>query len=222
MAIETTLAAPQVMGGVTPASHGAADRLRLELFSDAVIAVAITVLVLNLPLTGASGSLLEALASRWAAFAAFGISFALIGCVWVSHYRLLRMVHEPDGVVLFMNLAVLLSVVLVPFGTSTIASFVTSPAAQSHFAAALFAGILAFMSFTFLCLHQLVIRRAGLSAPRPRTLRERVAALRPMTGIVVNAMGIAVAFFSPVAVLCMSGCVAVFYFADTLRNDRVC
>ena len=222
LAMPATGRRPADTGGATPASEGADNRLRLELFSDAVIAVAITVLVLNLPLTGASGSLLQALASRWAAFAAFGISFALIGCVWVSHYRLLRMVREPDGVVLFVNLAVLLSVVLVPFGTSTIATFVTSPEAQSHLAAALFSGILAFMSLTFYSLHQLVIRRAGVSGPRPRTLRERVAALRPMTGVVVNAAGIAVAFFSPVAVLCMSGGVAVFYFLDTLRNDRVC
>src|SRR5690348_8104003 len=116
--------------------------LRLDLFSDAVFAVAITLLVLNLPVTAVSGSLLGALAARWAAFAAFGISFVIIGCLWVSHFRLLQLVDTVDGALLMLNLGVLLCIVLVPFGASTLAEFVTRPDAQSHVAAAMFAGIL--------------------------------------------------------------------------------
>lgn len=208
-------------GRVPVEGHGA-GKLRMELFSDAVFAVAITLLVLDLPLSGVSGSLLQALADRWAAFAAFGISFAIIGCVWVSHFRLLRLVDDADGKVLFTNLAVLLSVVLVPFGTSTMAQFVTRPDRQSHLAAALFAGILVFMSVTFAGLHALVSRRAGIPGARPRTLRGRLGALRPVAGGIVNAVGIAVAFVSPIAVLCLTGGVAVFYFLDSVRNDRPC
>lgn len=215
--VETTADA-----GAPPRDEWGAGRLRLELFSDAVFAVAITLLVLDLPLTGASGSLLEALADRWAAFAAFGISFAIIGCVWVSHFRLMRFVRHTDGVVLFANLALLLTVVLVPFGTSTMARFVTKTDAQSHVAAALFAGVLVLMSLAFAALHTLVTRRAGIQPPPVRTLRERVAALRPFAGGIVNAAGIGVAFISPITVLCMTGGVAVFYFVDSLRHDRVC
>lgn len=199
-----------------------AGHLRMELFSDAVFAVAITLLVLDLPLTNVSGSLLQALADRWPAFAAFGISFAIVGCVWVSHFRLMRLVGAADGTLLFLNLAVLLSVVLVPFGASTVASFVTRSSAQSHVAAALFAAVLVFMSVTFATFHRLVIRRAGIHLPRPRTLRDRAEVLRPITGGLVNAAGIGVAFVSPIAVLCMTGFVAVFYFLDSLRNDRPC
>lgn len=200
----------------------AEDRLRLELFSDAVFAVAITLLVLNLPLTGASGPLLGALSDRWPAFAAFGISFAIIGCLWVSHFRLLRIVGQTDGVVLFTNLALLLTIVLVPFGTSTMATFVTKPGSQSHLAAAMFAAVLLWMSVMFGALHILVTRRAGIHPPRPRTLRERLDALRPFAGGMVNMVGIAVAFISPITVLCMTAAVAIFYFVDSLRNDRVC
>jgi uncharacterized membrane protein len=196
--------------------------LRLDFFSDAVFAVAITLLVLNLPLTGASGSLLRALADRWASFAGFGISFAIVGCVWVSHYRLLRMVRRVDGPLLFLNLALLLSVVLVPFGTSTLATFVTRPDMQSHVAAALFAAILVFMSLTFATLNGVVVRRAGIERLRSTTLRQRFERFRPLLGGTVNAAGIGVAFVSPIAVLIMTAVVALFYFLDQLRNERPC
>ncbi|MFN2581149.1 MAG: TMEM175 family protein [Candidatus Dormibacteria bacterium] len=198
------------------------ERLRVDLFSDAVFAVAITLLVLNLPLTSASGSLLDALADRWAAFAAFGISFAIIGCVWVSHFRLLRNVHTPSGPFLFLNLAVLLTVVLVPFGTSTMATFVTKADSESHIAAALFASVLVLMSVVFGALNRFVVRQERLPVPRARSVRARLDQLRPMYGAVINTIGIGVAFVSPIAVLCMTAAVAFFYFVDSISNERAC
>ncbi len=198
-------------------SHGSA-RLRIDMFSDAVFAVAITLLVLNLPLTGASGTLLTALADRWPAFAAFCISFVLIGCLWVSHFRLFRLVGEVDSLLLFLNLALLFSIVLVPFGASTLATFVTRPATQSHLAAALFAGTLVLMGLTFGALHAHVMRGAhplpGV-AGRPRG---RLAQLRPMAGLLVNAIGVGVAFISPIAVLVMTSAVACYYILDQLSG----
>jgi uncharacterized membrane protein len=194
-------------------------RLRVELFSDAVFAVAITLLVLNLPLAGASGSLLGALADRWPAFAAFGISFVLIGCLWVSHLRLFHLIDEVDSSLLFLNLALLFSIVLVPFGTSTLATFLTRPGTQSHLAAALFAGILVLMGLTFGALHVHVTRvvraRDGVMAIVPQG---RLAQLRPMAGLLVNAIGVGVAFISPIAVLLMTAAVAVYYIVDQLTG----
>jgi uncharacterized membrane protein len=193
-------------------------RLRLDLFSDAVFAVAITLLVLNLPLTGASGSLLGALADRWPAFAAFGISFVLIGCLWVSHFRLFRLIGEVDSVLLFLNLALLFSIVLVPFGTSTLATFVTHSGTQSHLAAALFAGILVLMGVAFGALHFRVMRSAPESVRMGNGPRGRLAQLRPMAGLLVNAIGVGIAFVSPIAVLLMTAAVAVYYIVDQLTG----
>jgi uncharacterized membrane protein len=221
-ATSTAVAGAPRVDVVHAAEHGDGARVRVELFSDAVFAVAITLLMLDLPVHAASGSLLEALADRWAAFAGFGISFAIIGCVWVSHFRLMRLVRHPDGALLFINLGLLMSVVLVPFGTSTMATFVMQPAAQSHLAAALFAAILVFMSVMFAVLHSLVAKRAGIVLPPARTLAQRFDRARPMLGGIVNAAGIAVAFISPPSVLCMTGGVAIFYVLDSQRNDRPC
>ncbi|HZB97664.1 MAG TPA: TMEM175 family protein [Candidatus Sulfotelmatobacter sp.] len=192
------------------------SRMRVDLFSDAVFAVAITLLVLNLPVTNVSGSLLSALAERWAAFAAFGISFVIIGCVWVSHFRLFRTVEKVDERLLFLNLALLLTIVLVPFGTSTMATFVTRPDAQSHPAAALFAGTMVLMGLAFAALYSYVNPPRHQPASVPQTLGARLAQLRPMTGLFVNTVGIGVAFISPIAVLVMTASVALFYIFDEL------
>ena len=63
---------------------------RLEAFSDGVIAVAITLLVLNLavPQPG-KAQLSHALATRWPSYAAYVVSFATIGIIWVNHHALL-------------------------------------------------------------------------------------------------------------------------------------
>ena len=214
--------AATALSAVSVAATSEPSPLRVELFSDAVFAVAITLLVLNLPLTRASGSLLHALADRWASFAGFGISFALLGCVWVSHYRLLRRGPRIDGPFLFLNLLVLMSIVLVPFGTSTIATFVVSSGDQSHLAAALFAAILVFMSTSFGALNVLVRRRSGVHANEAHGMRGRLRSLQPMFGGFVNGAGIGVAFISPVATLAMTGGVAGFYFIESLVHDDAC
>lgn len=199
-------------------SH-ASGRLRVDLFSDAVFAVAITLLVLNLPLTGVTGPLLPALSDRWPAFAAFGIGFVLIGCLWVSHFRLFLRVDNVDAPLLFLNLALLFSIVLVPFGASTMATFVTRPGAQSHVAAALFAGILVLMGLTFGALYRRVINGSRVSGEMTLRPQGKLAQLSPMVGLFVNALGVGVAFVSPIAVLLMTAVVAVYYIVDELTDS---
>jgi uncharacterized membrane protein len=203
----TSLPAP------VPAPRG--ERLRVELFSDAVFAVAITVLVLGLPLTTAPGSLLDALGSRWVSFAAFGISFAIIGCLWVSHWRILRVVEQCDEALALVNLMLLLFVVLIPFGASTMATFVTRQGAQSKLAAALFAAILLAMGLSFGLLASMVQRRA--TAPRLMAWPQR---LTQMVGVLANLMAIGLAFVVPISVVAISGAIAVYYIAQEVAGCR--
>ncbi len=188
--------------------------MRVDLFSDAVFAVAITLLVLNLPVPVGSGSLMSALADRWPAFAAFGISFVLVGCLWVSHYRLFRAIGEVDSTLLFLNLALLFSIVLVPFVASTLATFVTHPGSDAHLAAALFAGTLVIMGAIFGALNAHVTRRAPAPTNATATASGRLEHLRPMVGLFVNTLGVGVAFVNPVAVLVMTAAVALYYIVD--------
>jgi len=190
------------------------DRARFEIFSDAVFAVAITLLVLNLPLGHVSGPLLNALADRWPSFAAFGISFVIVGCIWVSHFRLCRSVQHIDVELLFLNLALLMTIVLVPFGASLMATFVTDPGFSAHLAAALFAGVMLLMGIAFTAVYLRV--NAQLSPPAKQAARDRsrIAQLRDRTGLLANAVAVGLAFVSAQAVLILISVVAVFYIVD--------
>jgi uncharacterized membrane protein len=106
---------------------GSMSKTRLEAFSDGVLAVAITLLVLDLHVNPlAPEGLARQLADQWPSFAAFGVSFLVIGVIWVNHHVVLGMVTAPDRVLLFDNLLLLAFVVSVPFTTSTLAGYLAS------------------------------------------------------------------------------------------------
>jgi uncharacterized membrane protein len=105
------------------------SRGRLEAFSDGVLAIVITIMVLNLaPPAGASlGDLLPI----WPKFLAYALSFTFIGIYWVNHHHLLQAARTVDGRVLWANMLLLFTLSLVPFGTAWIGetSFAPEPVA---------------------------------------------------------------------------------------------
>jgi len=99
------------------------ETARVEAFSDGVFAIAITLLVLNLKVpSDPAGSLGGALARQWPTYAAFLISFAFIGIMWVNHHRLFNHIRRSDNWLLFLNLLLLLGVTFVPFPTALLAA----------------------------------------------------------------------------------------------------
>lgn len=104
------------------------DTGRLEAFSDGVIAIAITLLVLNLhapTLTGhvSAGEMWRALRSQWPAYDAFVISFAVIGIMWANHHNLFRIIARSDHYLILLNLALLFCIAVIPFPTSLLSEF---------------------------------------------------------------------------------------------------
>ena len=104
--------------GTRPAADRSAPLDRFNAFSDGVFAIAITLLVLELPIPEANVSLVPALLEEWPAFLGYFISFAFIGGVWVAHSRLTKLMKACDTASYGMNLLLLLFVALLPFSTS--------------------------------------------------------------------------------------------------------
>ena len=97
---------------------------RLEAFSDGVFAVAITLLALDLRVDGPGhGTLAHQLAHQWPSFAAYVVSFFVIGIVWVNHHALFTSFARADRSLMFLNLLLLLWIVAIPFATSTMATY---------------------------------------------------------------------------------------------------
>jgi uncharacterized membrane protein len=94
---------------------------RLETFADGVLAIAATLLILNVELGRGGGSLTHELAHLWPAYAAYAVSFLVIGVIWVNHHTILNLVERADRTFLFLNVLFLLVVAFLPFPTRVLA-----------------------------------------------------------------------------------------------------
>lgn len=123
---------------------------RLESFSDGVLAVAITLLSLDLGVSGPGhGTLAHQLSPRWPSFASCAVSFLVIGIIWVNHHTLFSNLDRIDRGAPFLNPILLLFVVVIPFATATMADYLRAGRADSHLAAALYAVVLEGIGLSF-------------------------------------------------------------------------
>ncbi len=139
------------------------ETARVEAFSDGVFAIAITLLILNLKVPSASaGHLGEALAAQWPTYAAFLLSFAFIGIMWVNHHRLFNHIRSSDNGLLFLNLLLLLGITVVPFPTALLAAHYGTP--DRTVAAAVFNGTYVVLAVFFNVLWHHAVRARLLDA----------------------------------------------------------
>ena len=194
---------------------------RLEAFSDGVIAVAITVLALELPVPkpGAGRSLAHELLSRWPNFAAFAVSFLTIGIIWINHRAMLERVAVVDHRTLLLNLMLLLTVCLLPFSTALMADYLKASDGQ-RIAAGIYAGSFLLMSVVFFAMQVHVLRlrphllhQTVTAEIRDRVLRRNAAGLLPYVAATV------LAAVSPYATLALTAAVAAFYAAPSATAD---
>lgn len=112
---------------------------RIVFFSDAVIAIAITLLAIEirLPDLGHEGgdALLSALSGLWPRYLSFVISFLVIGSYWWVHHRAFRAVRRYDEALIWLNLLFLLCVVFLPFASAVLGEHGNEPVAATFYAA---------------------------------------------------------------------------------------
>jgi uncharacterized membrane protein len=186
----------------------------LEAFSDGVIAVAITLLALNLVVAGPGhGPLLRQLLDHWPSFVAYLISFLTIGIVWVNHHGLVRNVANADRTLLFLNLLLLLFVVLIPFATATMAEYLTDQGQDGRTAMLMYVLVFEGMALSFAAMFAWTLREGRTIQPADRSARLATWALFSI-GNLAYLVAIAVSFFSPPAALAIIGLVAVYYIFE--------
>ena len=192
---------------------------RLEAFSDGVIAVAITLLVLNIQVPaihpheppGECRTLGCALARQWPVYAAFVTSFLTIGIIWINHHVMIRRLGEPDHMILFLNLLLLMSIAVLPFATNLMATYLKQSSGQ-HLAAAIYSGAFLVMAVFFATLnrHLLLIKPDRLSEKIPAERRRRILA-RSISGVIPYAIATGLAVVSPYVTLAICAALAVYY-----------
>jgi uncharacterized membrane protein len=93
---------------------------RLEAFSDGIFAIAATLLILDVTLSG-EGTVSHQLVRAWPSYAAYAISFATLGIVWVNHHTVFTQIDKVDRTFLFINVMFLMVVAFTPFPTRVLA-----------------------------------------------------------------------------------------------------
>lgn len=193
---------------------------RIQAFSDGVFAIAITLLVLDLrvPPRGGDGSLAHRLGHEWPSYAAYIVSFLVIGIIWVNHHQVLDAVRIVDRPALFANLALLGVVSAIPFPTRMLAEYLTA-GWDGSVAAAVYGATMLAMSIAFTVLWLVITReRAGLLAEHVDAAAARRASVRFGIGFVVYLVAILVALVNAPAALVLHGIIALYYTFDQLRT----
>lgn len=189
------------------------DSARLETFSDGVFAVAITLLVLNLHVRGPGhGSLVHQFGDLWPAYAALCVSFFVIGVIWVHHHNLFKRVAIIDRPLMALNLLLLLCVMVFPFPTATLATYLRHGGSDAHIAAAVYGLVVEGVALTFFAITGRLIRHGLLEAAVP-LFTARAAAHRYAGGGVVIAFAIGLAFLSAVLALAIHMAIAGYFLA---------
>jgi len=97
------------------------DPARVVAFSDAVIAIAVTLLVLNIRPPQDTRHLFHGLATLWPSYLAYVVTFMLIGQVWANHHVMFDQIRIADRAVLFLNTVLLMDIAFLPFAASVLA-----------------------------------------------------------------------------------------------------
>ncbi len=184
---------------------------RLEAFSDGVLAIIITIMVLELKVP--HGAALEALQPLWGVFLSYVLSFIYIGIYWSNHHHLLHTVQRVTGGILWANLHLLFWLSVVPF--------VTGWMGENHFApapTAVYGVVLLMAAMAYLILQRVIMRAQGpQSLLRKAVGGDRKGNLSPLVYVV----GIAVATTAPWVAGALYALVAVIWLVPDRRIERV-
>jgi uncharacterized membrane protein len=186
---------------------------RLEAFSDGVIAVAITLLVLNInvPELRPGQSLASGLISQWQVYAAYVVSFLTIGIIWINHHVMIGRLRETDRTILFLNLLLLMSIAVLPFATRLMAAYLKESHGQ-HVATAVYSGSFLLMALCFSTLnrHILLTKAHMLDAELPVQQRRQILS-RSIIGVAPYAVATALAALSSYLTLAICAALAIYY-----------
>jgi uncharacterized membrane protein len=164
---------------------------RVEAFSDAVYAITITLLVLEIPRPPLdSAELGHRLLEQWPDYIAFVISFVYIGVLWLNHHALFARVERVDLGLRWINLVILGTSALLPFSTGVLAGAygVDAPVENRQAAVLLYAGVNLLMSAAWIPVFHHLRRHPELLADPDEVTLIAAQRSRPLVGVVSYAV----------------------------------
>jgi uncharacterized membrane protein len=184
---------------------------RLEAFSDGVIAIILTIMVLELKVPASADP--KTLLHEWPIFVSYVISYFYIAVYWINHHHLFHRVKRVDLPILWANIALLFFMSLIPFFTEWMESTRLSP-----FPTAVYAATMLVAGAAFSVLDRVIGRQSIAEADL--VLVRRAAQRKNLIAIGIYAIAIPVAFYRTSISLGLVFLVALLYAVPSLWIDR--
>jgi uncharacterized membrane protein len=193
------------------------SKTRVEAFSDGVFAIAITLLVLTIAQPGDYRNLSHQLLVRWPSLAAYVVSFAIIGIMWMNHHTVFSHLERIDRGMSYRNLLLLMTIVFIPYPTGVLGQALR----QGHgakTAAVFYSATMAINALSWAALWLYASRgRRLLRVEFPESQRRTSTFLFTAGGIVYT-LTIGVALLSAYACLAFHGALALYYAFDPISR----
>ncbi|MEX8194183.1 TMEM175 family protein [Comamonas guangdongensis] len=185
-------------------------KARLEAFSDGVLAIIITIMVLELKVP--HGDDLAALATMLPKFVAYVLSFIYVGIYWNNHHHLLHAAHHTSGSVLWANLNLLFWLSLFPVTTDWMGEHPLAP-----WPSAVYGSVLLAAAISYYLLQRRIIAADGSGSVLERALgRDWKGKLSPLAYL----SGIVLSFVQPVAAQLIYVLVALMWLIPDRRIEH--
>ncbi len=187
------------------------SKQRLEAFTDGVIAIIITIMVLELKVPG--GTNLAALKAGLPTFLAYALSFANVGIFWNNHHHMLHVTERINGMVLWANLFLLFWLSLVPFAIRWMDETHFAPMPTSSYGVVLLMCAIAY----------LFLERAIIACNGPGSKLERAIGTdrKGMVSLGIYVLSIPVAFVRPGIAISLYVVVALIWFIPDRRIESI-
>ena len=187
------------LGDATEGGKGVA---RIEAFSDGVLAIVITIMVLELKAPEEPG--LGALWRLWPTFSSYVLSYAYVAIYWVNHHRLFGHARVVTNGLVWANITLLFTLSLLPFTTAYLGRHFLDPTATTIYSASLLWPALGWLWL------QAVIARTGEQGERARAWH-RATGRKAALGTLGYATGAIAAWWLPMAGVTLPGLIALFW-----------
>jgi uncharacterized membrane protein len=183
---------------------------RLEAFSDGVLAIIITIMVLELH--APDGTSLASLRPLLPSLAGYALSFVYIGIYWNNHHHMIQAAERVNGGILWANLHLLFWLSLVPLATAWLGRQGLAP-----WPVALYGAVLFFAGTAYYVLARLLAVHHGPDSTLAKALGTD---LKGKISIVVYAAAIALAFAAPALSCALYGAVALMWLCPDARFEK--
>jgi uncharacterized membrane protein len=188
------------------------SKQRLEAFSDGVIAIAITLLILEIKVPeGAGQALPHRLAEQWPSYISYVVSFFVIGVIWLNHHALFAHLGRVDRKLMALNLVLLFTIATIPWPTSLLATYMREGGDAERLAALIYSGTMLAMGVAFGSLWTYAARDRRLLGTDLSDEEIRRRTLRFTIGAPLYLVALLVAFVSAPACLAINAALAVYY-----------